>query len=159
MREICEVLGIPDLNEVPVTKATIRNAIFENHYTDLKLEMERSTGKLEPIKNEDFRKVQNYFGEKSIHTCRMAFRIRSQIVKEIPGNMKNKYKNKDSSNCDSGLICKHCSDGVIMTQSHCLVCPAWEELRAGLDLTDIKDLVMFFKRLLEERAKLEKESV
>ena len=80
--------------------------------------MERSTGKLEPIKNEDFRKVENYFSEKSIHTCRIAFRIRSQMVKEIPGN-KKKYKNNDSS--DSGLICKHCSDGFIMTQSHCRV--------------------------------------
>jgi hypothetical protein len=28
------------------------------------------------------------------------------------------------------------------------VCPAWEELM------DIKDLVMYFKRLLEERAKV-----
>ena len=81
------------------------------------------------------------------------------MVKEIPGYMKNKYKIKDSSNVDSGLICKHCSDGVIMTQSHCMVCPAWEELRVGLDMTDIKDLVMFFRWLLEERAKLEKESV
>ena len=121
--------------------------------------MERSTGKLEPIKNEDFRKVQNYFSEKSIHTSRMAFRIRSQMVKEIPGNMKNKYKNKVSSINDSGLICKHCSDGAIMTQGHCMVCPAWEKLRVGLDLKDIRDLVIFFKRLLDERAKLEKESV
>jgi hypothetical protein len=38
-------------------------------------------------------------------------------------------------------------------------CPAWMELRVGLDLTDIRDLVMFFKKLLEERAKLEKGSV
>ena len=60
------MLEIPDVNEVTVTKATIRNAIFENHYKDLKLEMERSTGKLEPIKNEDFRKVQKYFCEKSL---------------------------------------------------------------------------------------------
>ena len=40
------------------------------------------------------------------------------MVKEIPGN-KKKYKNNDSS--DSGLICKHCSDGFIMIQSHCRV--------------------------------------
>ena len=159
VREICEVLGLPDMNEETVTKSAVRNAIFENHYSDLKSEMEKSTGKLEPIKNEDFRKVQNYFSEKSIHTSRMAFRIRSQMVKEIPGNMKNKYKNKVSSINDSGLICKHCSDGAIMTQGHCMVCPAWEKLRVGLDLKDIRDLVIFFKRLLDERAKLEKESV
>ena len=46
-----------------------------------------------------------------------------------------------------------------MTQSHCVVCPAWQELRVGLDLTDIRDLVMFFRKLLEERTKLDKENV
>ena len=159
VKEICEELGIPDMNEVPIAKSTIKNAIFEHHYKDLKNEMENSTGKLEPIKNEDFRKVQNYFGEKSVHTCRMAFRVRSQMVNDIPGNFKNKYKNKDTNSSESGLVCKHCNSGEIMTQSHCMECPAWMELRVGLDLTDIRDLVMFFKKLLEERAKLEKGSV
>ena len=40
-----------------------------------------------------------------------------------------------------------------------MVCPAWAELRMGLDLTDIKDLVKFFRMLLEERTRMEGKSV
>ena len=36
-----------------------------------------------------------------------------------------------------------------------IVCPAWVEFKKGLDLGDIKDLVTFFRRLLEEREKVE----
>ena len=159
VRDICEELGIPDLNDVTLTKATIKNAIFEHHYSDMKEALRKETGKLEPIKDEDFSKVQEYFSDKSVNTCRMAFEIRSQMVRDIPGNFKNKYRNKDTSDSDSGLVCKYCDVGVIMTQSHCVVCPAWQELRVGLDLTDIRDLVMFFRKLLEERTKLDKENV
>ena len=159
VRDICEELGIPNLNDVNLTKATIKNAIFEHHYSDMKEALRKETGKLEPIKDEDFRKVQEYFSDKSVNKCRMAFEIRSQMVRDIPGNFKNKYRNKDASDSDSGLICKYCDVVVIMTQSHCVVCPAWQELRVGLDLTDIRDLVMFFRKLLEERTKLDKENV
>ena len=44
-----------------------------------------------------------------------------------------------------------------MSQSHCLVCPAWAGLREGMELTDIKDLVSFFRKMLDERAKKDKE--
>ena len=46
-----------------------------------------------------------------------------------------------------------------MTHSYCLQCTAWEEQRSGLDISDIKDLVKFFRRVLDERANLEKRNV
>ena len=149
--EICKEIGIPDLNEVNVSKVTIKNAIFEHHYQSLKEEIVKSSGKLEPIKDEDFRTVQDYFSDKSVESVRMGFKVRSQMVPEIPGNFKNKYKHAG----EGGLKCKYCDEGAIMTQSHCVVCPAWGELRRGLDMTDIRDLVKFFRKLLEERAKLD----
>ena len=36
-----------------------------------------------------------------------------------------------------------------MTQSHCLTCPTWAELRTGLDLTSIQYLLVFFTKLVE----------
>ena len=139
VRDICKELGIPDMNEVAVSKVTIKNAIFKHHYDDMTTEMRKSTGKLEPIKNDDFRKVQDYFNDKSVYTCRTAFQLRSQMLPDIPGNFKNKFRKKDCSDRDSGLVCKYCDAGDIMTQSHCAVCPAWQKLRDGLDLTDIRD--------------------
>ena len=42
-----------------------------------------------------------------------------------------------------------------MTQSHCLDCPAWTDIRKDLDVSKIDDLVKFFRRLLLERTKIE----
>ena len=44
-----------------------------------------------------------------------------------------------------------------MSQSHVLECSAWTEMKRGLDLTDIEDLVVFFRKMLAERTKLEKD--
>ena len=46
-----------------------------------------------------------------------------------------------------------------MDQSHCMICPAWPELRKDLALSSISDLVIFFRKLLTERARVEAESV
>ena len=46
-----------------------------------------------------------------------------------------------------------------MTQTHCLQCPAWAEQREGLQLNNIEDMVVFFRKLLVERARLDKENV
>ena len=46
--------------------------------------------------------------------------------------------------------CQHCS--YIDTQSHIiLTCPAYEDLRVNKDLESDKDLVQFFKEVLDKR--------
>ena len=136
------------LNDEFVSTKQIKEAISSYHYEDVKKELEKST-KLEEIKPEDFREPQKYMHDKSVENGRLAFQIRSKMVKDIPANFKNKFKN-DSE----GLKCKYCASNEILSQSHFLVCPAWKELRVGLDLKQIKDLTIFFRRLLLERAKL-----
>ena len=42
-----------------------------------------------------------------------------------------------------------------MSQSHCVECLAWSDLREGLDLTNILDIVKFLRKLLKERARLD----
>ena len=95
------------------------NAIQEHDHKVMKEELSTATGKLAPNKSE----VQSYFDEKSIDTCRTAFKIRSQVLPDITGNFKNKFRRKGEKE-DSGLVCKYCEEGEIMSQSHCLVCPA-----------------------------------
>ena len=56
-----------------------------------------------------------------------------------------------------GLVCKHCKKEVLMDQAHCMVCPAWEDIRQELDMTNMLDLVKFFKGMLDKLDKLEKE--
>ena len=73
------------------------------------------------------------------------------MVDNIPAKFKNKFRNDKQ-----GIICKYCPTGDILSQSHCLVCPAWQELRVGLDLKQIRDLTIYFVKLLTERAKMDK---
>ena len=51
--------------------------------------------------------------------------------------------------------CKYCIGGNVMSQLHCVGCPAWSDLREGLDLTNILDMVKFFQKLRIERARLD----
>ena len=152
--QICREIGIPDVNDVCVNKEEIKTAIWNHHYADMKKELNNSK-KLMDIRDEDFSEVQEYFKQKSVGNTRLAFRVRSKMVDEIPANFKNKFKSKG----EDGLICSYCDKGEIMSQSHCLECSAWVKLREGLDLTSIMDMVAFFRRLLDERARLEAESV
>ena len=80
----------------------------------------------------------------------MAFRIRCKLVKDIKGNYKDKFKRLGG---EDALKCDDCLSDEIQTQSHCLVCPHWEDIRKGLELDKINGLVTFFQRLLLERSK------
>ena len=149
--EICNVLGIPDANVVVVSKQEVKKAIFEHHYSDMVKVVQEQT-KLEDIKDDDFSEVQGYFDDKSVEKARMAFKIRSHMVPEIPGNFKNKFRGRGNGN--EGLTCPYCTQGDIMTQNHCLTCPEWTQLKEGLDVTNIDDLVIFFRKLLVELGKV-----
>ena len=65
--------------------------------------------------------LQRYFKDKSIENGLISFRIRTQMLDEIPGNFKNKLKNdKDKFKCN------HCEADQIMT--HCMDCSAWSDI-------------------------------
>ena len=87
--KICLEIGIPGVNKFKVAKEDIMDAIWNHHYCDIKKELEKSK-KLNDIKHEDFSNVQDYFKVKSVETTRMAFKVRSKMVTDIPGNFKNK---------------------------------------------------------------------
>ena len=89
--------------------------------------------KLDDIKNEDFRYVQPYMEYKSIDQARMAYIIRCKMVKNIKENFKSSYID---------ISCGNCQDGSLDSQSHAVMCPGWVEERQGLELTNIKDMVV-----------------
>ena len=81
-------------------------------------------------------------------TSHLAFRIRCELVQEIRGNFKDKFRRKGG---DEALLCTECPDREMEYQSHCVVCPGWTKLRSGLDLSKMEDLVIFFQKLLAEK--------
>ena len=90
--DICQNLNIPDVNHNLVPKSVVKEAIFEHHYSEMKEEVSKMK-KLYPIKDQDFREVQNHFMDKSIENGRTSFKFRSKMLEEIHGNFKNKFKN------------------------------------------------------------------
>ena len=96
-----------------------------------------------------FAEAQDYFNDKCLENGRLAFKIRSQMVDEIPANFKRKYKKEED------IICQFCQQKEKLNQSHCVVCTAWQEKRTGRYLTKIDDLVQFFRDMLSEKTKIE----
>ena len=58
---------------------------MDHHDSELKEKILKST-KMEKVKTDDFRKVQEYLKGKSIENASMAFKIRSEMVEDIKGN-------------------------------------------------------------------------
>ena len=101
--------------------------------------------KLEYVQHEVMRELPDYMMEKSVEKVRMAFRIRTKMVKNVKMNFKNSHR--------ENLMCEKCELGENETQCHALTCPGWEEHRAGLDLSRHCDMVVFFTRILEDKEK------
>ena len=142
VRYICSEIGIKDIDKV--SKSQMKDAIFYSHYKAMKEELSGSK-KLQDIQHEDYREIQPYFKEKSVENTCFSFRIRTQLVPNIPGNFKNMFKNNEA-----GLKCSHCEEDV-MTQLHCISCPGMTQMRDGLELSRIEDMVVYFRRILKER--------
>ena len=145
VRQICLNIGIPDLNVHYMRKSYIKNAILKSHYDDMISQFDESK-KLQDIKNDNFMEVQEYFNDKNIESAILKFKIRTKMVENIPGNFKNKLKN-----IKNGLKCNYCEDD--MTQEHCKICPGRSDIREGLNMSNINDLVIYFGRVMSEKAK------
>ena len=61
-------------------------------------------------------------------------------MKEIKGNFKSKYTRHGG---EAALVCDNCDLRENETQTHCLVCPKWEDIRQGLDLSKIEEMATF----------------
>ena len=91
------------------------------------------------------RELPEYIKEKGIEKSRMAFRVRTKMVKTIKMNFKNSYR--------QNLVCEKCDMRENETQCHTMTCSGWEDQRAGLDLSRLCDIVTFFTRILEDKDK------
>ena len=103
----------------------------------------RKYEKLKDVVNGDFRKEQLYMEEKALDNARMAFRIRTKMVKNVKTNFKNMYKDN--------LMCEECDANAEETQEHMLECPGWKEEMGTLDATNMKDKVEFFLRVMKRK--------
>ena len=95
VKEICENIGVKNINEEDVSKEEVEEGIYYHDYKELKIEVS-GYKKLEAIKND-------YMNDKNIENSRMAFRIKSGMVNKIKVNFKGSYK--------ENLTCEKCEIG------------------------------------------------
>ena len=65
------------------------------------------------------------------------------MVNDIKVNVKDKFKRLGG---EEALKCDDCMIDQIQTQSHCLVCPHWEDIRRGLELDQMEGLDTLLER-------------
>jgi hypothetical protein len=142
-------LGLQNVNNLQkneisknIWKNKVNRAVRKHNELCLK---EKMGEKLQDIKSDSFGRKQ-YLEAKSIETSRMTIRIRSKMV-QVKENFKNMYKNKPN-----GLKCDSCL-AQVETQAHVVVCPAYDKLREGLTLTNMDDLVKYYREVLLLRDK------
>ena len=99
--------------------------------------------KLEEVKHEDTRELPIYMNETGIAKSRMAFRVGTKMAKTIKMNFKNSHR--------QNLKCDRCDMGENETQCHAMTCRGWGQQRAGLDMSRLNDIVVFFTRILEDK--------
>jgi hypothetical protein len=142
--QICQNIGIPDINIHVTRKSDIQKALKISHHNHM-IGQFVGACKLADIKNDNFLNIQSYFNDKDLESARMKFKIRTKMLERIPGNFKNKYKFQEN-----GLKCNLCSED--MTQNHCRICPERVSLREDLDLENLDDLVTYFKLILTDKS-------
>ena len=144
MEEICSTIKIQNVNNIDVPKYITSEAINKHHAEEAIEEMGK---KLKEMRNEDIGRPREYMQTKCISDCRLKFRIRTNMV-ELKANMKGSYKDGDFS-------CLGCGNkSTIDYQSHVMRCPAFSELREGLDFEKDEDLVKYFREVMMRRMKM-----
>ena len=125
-------------------KATVRKAVWNHNESWLKDKIENRYEKLQDLRNDNFGRME-YLASKSIDNCRMMMSMRSNMV-NVKENFKNMYKNRRNE-----LSCDSCQGKEVESQSHVLLCSAYDKFRDGLDLTKQDDLILYYREVLAYR--------
>ena len=102
----CNIVKIPDINFNNVNKENIQEDLFYHHYKDMKEEIQNCKN-ISCIKQEDFRKEQEYMNDKSIKRSRTQLKVRLEMVESFKDNYRSKYRilSRGEEDRDPGLLC------------------------------------------------------
>ena len=127
-------------------KNTVKRAIRDHCASELKTEIKEKYKKLENIETEKENfEAKPYLTELNLIQARTKFKLRSRML-ELRNNYKGEYRK-------TNLLCEGCKVS-IETQDHVLFCPFYSELRQDIDLSCDKDLVNYYREVMDIRGKL-----
>ena len=93
-------------------------------------------------------KVKDYLKSLNLPDARMKFSIRTKMTRTVQMNYKGEPKFAQNK-----WKCQDC--GTPDTQEHIIRCPSYQHLRSGKNLESDKDLVEYFRRVIQIRDKSE----
>ena len=96
---------------------------------------------------EEFGKKE-YFSKLNLPDARLKFALRTKMTRTVQTNYKG-----DKKFTSNKWLCRDCK--VEDTQDHILRCPTYQHLRIEKNLNDDKDLVNYFRKVIDIREKLE----
>ena len=110
--------------------------------------IEEKYSKLDDIETEKENfEAKPYLQELNLVQARTKFKLRSRML-EVKNNYKGEYRK-------TNLLCEGCKTS-IETQDHVLFCPFYSDLRQDIDLSCDKDLVNYYREVMNIRDKLKK---
>ena len=106
--------------------------------------------------------LKPYFKELRISESRLRFKIAAKMTQRVASNFKNDAKFRQA-----GWLCVGCPPLIlpaasptqllppslphIDTEEHIILCDGYSDLREGLDLQTDRDLVTYFRQVIERR--------
>ena len=125
----------------------ILDKAFEEHNKRKLLMRIKNYKKLdyEKLKKEDY-KIKDYLTSLNIADARLKFALRTCMTRTVKSNFKN-----DPIFKSNNWKCQNCQ--VLDTQEHIVHCPVYSSIRTGKDLHKDKDLVEYFRKVINIRSK------
>ena len=161
VQDICQIVGLPNICHIGVTKEEIKENTSMNHMKCLKEELQKLEVKGAELLKADLRSPQSYFLTSSLPTARMAFRIQNRML-DIAADMPGRYIGRmQCSGCEGWEQEQEQNEQEqeeqesgppLMTREHIKECPGFAFLRAGKELIDRKEQSEFFITVMKFRS-------
>ena len=132
-----------------MTKEEIREAVFNNHYKQMKEEM-KPLKKLDSI-NGDLSKPQTFMNDYNLDECKMAMRLKTRMM-DIPEAMPGRYRGREGCRACSPRARGEEGPEEYESRAHLEFCGGYK-LLWGDEMTE-KEVVKFFMRLMKTRKEL-----
>ena len=152
--------GVTDLKKFTVAqwKKVVKTEVLAINRNDILNQMRKPYKKISLAEHtqEEFQ-LQPYMSSLSIAEARMKFKLKTGMTPTVRMNFPS-----DKEFARMIWTCPGCSDdktvyeeveGIRDTQAHILICPGYSELREDKDLSTDRDLVAYFRNVIQKRLK------
>ena len=135
-KKISEEIGLPDLRYYQVRKGDIKSAVAKHSRATRKTKVEESRKVGDRATGDQ--QQNNYLSYMSLPNSRIWMRVRARSIKGVKVNNKRSHNN---------LSCRFCNDGTEESQEHLEVCRECGYERRGLNMSNWKGQVIFWRRM------------